>query len=156
MEEWRPYRDTTYHVSSLGRVRGPSGRMLRPRPGAHGYLRVSISIGAVRRDAYISRMVAEAFLGEPPTPEHHADHKDRDITNNAAANLRWLSPEENRALRVVARGEGSGVAKLTAAQVLEIRSRPRGRGATACIAVEFGISRRQVRDIINLKYWRHI
>jgi hypothetical protein len=156
MEEWRPYRDTNYLVSNLGRVRGPSGRILRPRPGAHGYLRVILCIGGVSRDAYISRMVAEAFIGVAPSPEHHADHKDRIVSNNTASNLRWLSPEENRALRVFPVGEQNHNAKLTAEQVRDMRSRPRGRGMTTILAAEYGISRRQVRDIINCKSWRHI
>lgn len=39
------------------------------------------------------RLVAIAFLGDPPTPDHTVDHIDTDTTNNKVSNLRWATKE---------------------------------------------------------------
>ena len=43
----------------------------------------------------IHRIVATAFLGEPPTSEHVVDHIDTNRRNNRPENLRWLTRLEN-------------------------------------------------------------
>jgi len=44
----------------------------------------------------VGRAVASTFLGAPPTRKHTADHKDRDPSNDALANIRWLDPPGQR------------------------------------------------------------
>lgn len=46
----------------------------------------------------VHRIVATAFLGEPPTDEHVVDHIDTDRQNNRPSNLRWVTRLENVAL----------------------------------------------------------
>lgn len=48
-------------------------------------------IGAER----VHRIVAFAFLGAPPTPQHVVDHIDTNRRNNRPENLRWLTRLEN-------------------------------------------------------------
>ena len=43
----------------------------------------------------IHRIVAFAFLGETPTPQHIVDHIDTNRRNNRPQNLRWLTKLEN-------------------------------------------------------------
>lgn len=43
----------------------------------------------------VHRIVAFAFLGEPPTPQHVVDHIDTNRRNNRPQNLRWLTRLEN-------------------------------------------------------------
>lgn len=43
----------------------------------------------------VHRIVAFAFLGKPPTPQHIVDHKDTNRQNNRPENLRWLTKLEN-------------------------------------------------------------
>ena len=43
----------------------------------------------------IHRIVAFAFLGEPPTKQHVVDHIDTNRKNNRPENLRWLTKLEN-------------------------------------------------------------
>lgn len=43
----------------------------------------------------VHRIVAFAFLGEPPTPQHVVDHIDTNRQNNRPENLRWLTRLEN-------------------------------------------------------------
>jgi hypothetical protein len=60
-----------------------------------GYL----EIASVR----IHRIVAFAFLGEPPTQEHVVDHIDTNRQNNRPNNLRWVTRLENAVLNEVTR-----------------------------------------------------
>ena len=57
--------------------------------------------------------------------------------------------------RYVLRGEEHGLSLLTAEQVSEIRSRPRGYGTGIQLAEEFGISPSQVSSIRLRKAWAH-
>ena len=43
----------------------------------------------------VHRIVAYAFLGEPPTERHIVDHIDTNRQNNSPKNLRWLTRLEN-------------------------------------------------------------
>jgi len=43
----------------------------------------------------VNRAVLLAHVGEPPTPEHHAAHRNGDRTDNRVSNLDWLTPKEN-------------------------------------------------------------
>lgn len=43
----------------------------------------------------VHRIVAFAFLGNPPTDQHVVDHKDTNRRNNRPENLRWLTRLEN-------------------------------------------------------------
>jgi hypothetical protein len=43
----------------------------------------------------IHRIVATAFHGDPPTPQHVVDHIDTNRRNNRPENLRWLTRLEN-------------------------------------------------------------
>ena len=43
----------------------------------------------------VHRIVAKAFLGEPPTKDHVVDHIDTNKQNNRRENLRWLTKLEN-------------------------------------------------------------
>ena len=69
---------------------------LNPRPGKNGYLRVYARNTALnkRRDIYIHRAVAEAFI---PNPNGYRciNHKDTNRANNAIENLEWCDHKYN-------------------------------------------------------------
>lgn len=58
----------------------------RPNPKT-GYM----ELASVR----VHRIVATAFHGEPPTPQHVVDHVDTNRRNNRPENLRWTTKMEN-------------------------------------------------------------
>lgn len=150
-EIWKLIPDECYEVSSLGRVRSPSGRILAPRKHTNGYQRVSLGAG---RDRYVHRLVCLAFFGPPPSG-NHADHINGSRDDNRAENLRWVTPEENRACRKVRQGSAHGNSKLTEQLVRDIRA---GKidGTNRQIAHALSVSRETVRDVRNGKLWRHV
>jgi hypothetical protein len=103
-EEWRPCAGKPYAVSSVGRVMslvpGNLGRILRPWVDQWGYSHVTMQlVGATKRHA-VHRLMALAFLGEPPAGCQVA-HNDGNPRNNTVANLRWATAKENQADRLL-------------------------------------------------------
>lgn len=97
IEEWRPcLHSSSYEVSNLGRVRSfirdPQGLILKPAAAGRGHLFVKIH----GRAHYVHVLVLEAFVGPRPSGLE-ACHWDDNPTNNALSNLRWDTPEANRA-----------------------------------------------------------
>ena len=56
----------------------------------------------------------------------------------------------------IARGERSGLAKLSGPEVLEIRSRCASGEARSAVARSLGISKSLVDRIVNRRVWRHL
>ncbi len=154
IEEWRQVDNLPYEVSSEGKVRR-GGRVLRPRVHSKGYLRIWLSANGKRSDEYIHRLVANAFLGAAGAGMH-VDHINGDRADNRLANLRWLTPDENRSLRHLARGSRNGSAKYSEQLIRSIKS-CFGKGATdRLIADKFGVTRRFVNAVRNQRIWRHV
>ena len=96
-----------YSVSSAGRVRrdGASrgavpGRVLKLSRDANGYACVNLYDNGRPVKSYVHRLVAAAFLGAPPSPDHHVAHWDGDGMNASCRNLRWVTQSENEADKV--------------------------------------------------------
>ena len=152
-EEWRPIPGYSgYEASSLGRIR--SRQKVLSQYGKR-YLHVSTSPrrnGSCHTSVHV--LVALAFHGERPEG-HQAAHRDDDKTNNRPGNLRWATPLENHADMVVsgthAKGEGHGMSKLTAADVLMIREVD---GETRkALAERFGVDVSTIRRVLNRRTW---
>ena len=95
-----------YEVSNTGQIRNVrTMRVLRPqehfgRDKNEPYLRVQLSNGIKRVNARVSRVVAFAFLGNPPKPDMEVDHLDTNRKNNNVKNLEWVSPYENQRRKI--------------------------------------------------------
>ncbi len=150
---WVKVENGPYEVNAFGGVRREGGKPLRPRVQSNGYHRVSLGAG---NDRYVHRLVCQAFHGAPPLASWHADHINGVRSDNRATNLRWMSPEDNRASRRFRRGEDSPGSKLTEEIVKFIKAQPRTRGSDLALAEKFGVSRENVRDIRTGKGWTHV
>lgn len=77
-------------VSSLGRYRDRNGITKTPRAQKDGYVSVRVN----NKTYSLHRLIAFAFLGPPPTPQHTIDHKDMITGNNHVDNLEWVTRQE--------------------------------------------------------------
>lgn len=159
-----------YEISDQGDIRrcqdSPSGnykagRMLTPcaigRPG-NRYLAVSLySPEVLRKTVKVHRLVARAFLGEPPAPGMTVNHKNGNTLDNRLENLEWTTPSENilHAYRVLGhravRGELAGPAKISdAAACMAFVLYKRGYMQRE-IGLILGVNKNQIYRIINSK-----
>ena len=98
MEVWKPVEgyEGRYEVSSEGRARNvKTGRVLSAPVAKNGYRYFNVYKTAKnRKNLKLNVVIARAFLGKAP-PGHVCDHIDRDKTNDAVRNLRYVSQSRN-------------------------------------------------------------
>lgn len=125
------------------------------------YARDKEGYGRIKRDGkrkFVHRLVCEDINGPPPTPEHQAAHScgRGNLACVTKGHLSWKTPKENQADRLEhgthCRGERNGSAKLTEAQVLEIRSF-KGQFTVRQIAEKYGVSQSTVAGIYSGDRW---
>jgi len=141
-----------YFVSDYGAVRNPSGRILKPRLHTSGYMRISLGAS---REAYVHRLVLEAFVGPAPIG-YVADHINRDRSDNKLTNLRWLSQYENLLRRIHPCGENRPAAILKEDQVRVIRAGPFYLGRDGVLAKEYGVAAKTISDARRGRTWTHL
>lgn len=97
-----------YQISSLGRVKSIKGyynnrcygtyggpeKILSPTDNGQGYLIVFLCKNGVRKNYYVHRLVAEAFV-ENPNMYTYVNHLDFNKHNNHAENLSWCTQKQN-------------------------------------------------------------
>lgn len=92
------YKDEHYSVRDNGAVmRHPrKGKRLRKDDNVWTFGKPNEKTGYMEiAGQRVHRIVAFAFLGDPPTEQHVVDHIDTNRRNNRPENLRWLTRLEN-------------------------------------------------------------
>lgn len=168
-EEWRVCpTNENYQVSSKGRVRRATfspnrkskpGDFIKPQVDKKGRPFVGLWKDGKMARMPVSRLVAFAFLGTPPTISHEVAHNNGDPLNNEVENLRWATRKENHADKILhgtqQHGDANGHSKLTTAQVKEILSHPPDVNRSA-LAREYGVSQVTVSRILRRELWKHV
>ena len=174
--EWRQCVGyPAYEVSECGDVRRiqnsktrKSGARLRGFIDIDGYRRYSLlnASGEKCPGIICHRLVAEAFIGPAPSPDHEVAHNNGSRVSCYFRDLRWATRVENDADRQVhdtaPKGERNPRAKITEADVRFIRSEYRaikhggeGRSVTE-LEIKFGLHRATIIDIARGRSWSHI
>lgn len=105
MEEiWKDIKnyEGLYQISNLGKIKGLSKqdgfyylkeRLLKP-VNNFGYQRIILSKNKIKKNYFIHKLVAEAFI---PNPNNYpiVNHKDGNKENNCVNNLEWCSHKQN-------------------------------------------------------------
>ena len=170
-ETWVPVLgfEGRYEVSDQGRVRSItnelkgrgrplSGKILKPKLDKEGYEHLGLRKNGTRKWMRVHRIVLEAFAGKTASKEFQVDHIDGNLRNNVRSNLQWITAKAHVRLsdlrsggRSWLRGEKNPMAKLTSAQVEEIR-RLKKEGITQIrIAEMFGVGPMQISRIVRFK-----
>lgn len=166
-EIWKPFPlDERYSLSSLGRVRGVYGDILRLQDRGDGRKTFSIYVrgeDGVRRSKIImvSRAVLETFEGPCPHEGWNAAHKNKINNDNRWANLEWQPPSrvqrETTEMGCHSRGEDRPTAVLTESDVREIRRLAKaGELTQRALSYKFGVSEASIYYIVAGKHWKHV
>lgn len=166
LELWRDVigYEGYYQVSNFGHVKGikltrfrNTERILKPSLDRYGYPYVVLCKDKQRKHWKLHRLVAFAFLGEPPTPQHEINHIDADRANCVVSNLEWVTKTENGkhryALRKQRKLEYLGNSKLTWEKAKQIRELHNNGMLQKDIAIIFNVGRECISQVVNNKQW---
>lgn len=89
-----------YQVSNMGRVKSLNYKLTGKEKimnicnGGSGYLKICLSKDGKRKQYFIHRLVAQAFI---PNPNNlpQVNHRDEDKQNNSVENLEWCDAKYN-------------------------------------------------------------
>ena len=104
------YLDNLYGVTNYGRVwtypkaltgalaytkKNKKGKWLNPTDNGTGYKIVSLTVNKKRKNQYVHRLVATAFI-ENTKGKKEVNHIDGNKSNNNVSNLEWVTSKENK------------------------------------------------------------
>jgi hypothetical protein len=188
-EQWKPMMTSlqsskrSYMISNHGRVLSfledveKDGRILKTGL-VDGYPAFNYRKGPDEdykegnvRSRFVHKLVAQHFIGEPPTLEHkHVIHLDYDKENNRVHNLRYATKEEveahliNNPNYIESRKQQQlyperFAHKLSSTDVIRIKKKiwdPNRKTRLKMIAKQFGISEMQLYRIKSGENWSSI
>lgn len=153
-----------YEVSNDGQVRRATpgkrtyvGRLLTLTFHSFGYPTTKLTINGKHKAYQVHRLVAIAFLGDPPFPKAEVCHLDGNPKNNDINNLIWASHKENESHKAkhgtAPRGERNGASRLTWDIVRSIRA-DYGPMSLTEVGKKYGVTFGHVSDIVNFEIWK--
>ena len=177
-EEWRPVvgYEGLYEVSNIGRVRSVTRKVLQRNnrikvmkgklltihnrsKKKNTYKAVRLSKENVMTNFNVHTLVAEAFLGPRPK-DCLVLHGPLGRWVNTVNNLRYGSAIENAEDREkdgkTIKGEQMHTAKLTSADVLEIRKELELSATITALGKKYNVSKCTILDIKVRRTWKHI
>jgi hypothetical protein len=177
-ETWKPVAGfPAYEVSDFGRVRRreatgrwPAGHVLSPAKAHSGHLYVILTGDDKRpRKQFVHRLVAIAFVGQPPFEAAMVLHHDDRPTHNHPSNLYWGDHQQNvrdaklnRKLPAETSQQGAqpgaanSAAVLSEADVHQIRQYLDLGLCGACIARLYDVRKETIYSIAKGRTWAHL
>lgn len=169
-EIWKPVvgYEGLYEVSNLGRIKRLAGTygarqdrfLCLTTLDKHGYPQVGLSKQCRTQTHRIHRVVAYAFLGDPPEGRDVVNHIDHNRTNNRLTNLEWCSALENTKHMLAAgrhiRGMRQKDAKLIDDDIPIIRYLLDRGFVLVDIARCFSVSITTIHRIKQGRLWKHV
>lgn len=162
-EVWKEieFRGAVLAVSNLGRVMGPSGKILTQFTQEHGYKRISTKRRGKHIDCGVHRLMLMAFCPLASYEGMEASHIDGLSDNNIIENLVWKNHADNCSDMVkhgtMAFGEKNGNSQLTKEDIIQIRHYRKTSHLTfGVIGKVIGLHRVHVGDICAGRRWGHI
>ena len=165
MENWKDIKgyEGIYQISKIGMVKSLAGTGSGKRPhdsmmntfgNGNGYAYVTLTKNKKRRNHYIHRLVAEAFVSNPES-KPQVNHIDCNKKNNTWNNLEWVTPKENMRHAVEnGRMNIDGVRKIDFADACLIRLKDKEGVSRVELCNEFDLSPAQISRIVNYKNWK--
>ncbi len=93
LNEYKQIPDSNHYVNKFGKILNKYNYEVKPR-NVNGYYMISTNKNKIRKEVYVHRAVALAFLPNPNNlPDVH--HKDNDKSNNKLDNLEWATRSAN-------------------------------------------------------------
>lgn len=165
VEVWKRISGSNYDVSNTGRVRSLGTKFNKPvilKPyfkGKWGHVRVRLGAGG--KDIGVHRLVALAFIGNPPSPKQEVCHLNGLPADNRVENLRWGTSKTNGQQMIAMgrsrRGTASNQSVLTENDVSRIRSMREDSGLYyGTIASIYGVSESLIRGICHGRRWKSV
>lgn len=151
------FLDSVYYVTPNGNVENSQHHRMRQTDNGCGYKIVGFSSGGKRKNFYVHRLVAWAFLpNQDKLPE--VNHKDGNKSNNNVSNLEWVTGKENiqHALRNGLKPSGSQNwnHNLTGSQAKLVFEAYWAGVPSKTIMEALSISRHTVCDIANKSIYK--
>lgn len=154
-------RKTSYVIRAgrgSGHLKHMAGRVVSPRGHPWGYEWVEFMVNGQRHAEFVHRLVAATFIGPCP-PGYYVLHGDNNPANNRVENLRYGTPSENCADKLIhgtqPHGEAIPWSKLTEAQVVDMRTRRASGEKLATIASDYNLPELYVWQVTTGRKWRH-
>ena len=167
---WKPIPllGCDYSASSLGNIRRETPkrgtnrkRHLRVTRLSSGYPYLSITRNRTRKNFFVHRLVLEAFVGPPPTPQHECNHKNGIRSDNRIENLEWVTRKQNmrHSFEILGRqtlkGSRHNKAKFSDDQIADIRQSPSSISNKE-LASQYGVSHSTIHRIRTYRLWKHL
>jgi len=153
---WRTCRWGTLLTDKWHRLKAS---VKKDRTAGRAYLYLNLVHNGKAQSCRVHRLILQSFIGPCPLGME-SRHLDGNPANNRLDNLRWGTPEENRADNQRndrhIKGERHPLVKLTEKQVLAIRARRTAGASLRELAAEFGVGVPTISSIANRRSWKHI
>lgn len=151
-----------YEISNYGEVRSyicsnglrKEPKIIKTYPTTRiPYRQVKLTKGKM---GSVHRLVAEAFV-KRIEGKNHVGHINGDPSDNRCINLKWVTPKENSADRVVhktlAKGERNGKSKLTSIEAKNIKSEWLNGQSQVSLAKKYGVATGTIWCVVHDRTW---